>query len=170
MRRRIELADAGIEGSKQPYHAAEELALGRAEKLIRRCEAGSRKLALQAFREVIAEVEESGRDVVGCGLLLASGRPLGNLADTLASHAKIHTADGEHFREAISEAAERCGLTLVRIREREAHEEAARKLRVPAAVLGARIAALGKSLGPPWRQDEKLATLAGCLALASFAR
>jgi hypothetical protein len=166
VRRRIELADPAIGGSKQPYHAAEGLALAAAEKLIRRCEEGSRRLALEAFRAAIGEVEKGGRDVVGCGLLLASGRPLGDLADTLASHAKIHTADGEHFRNAITRAAARCGLSLTKVREREIWDTAAEKMKVPVETFQTRIAAFGKTLGPPWRVDEKLATAVGCLALA----
>jgi hypothetical protein len=39
-------------------------------------------------------------------------------------------------------------------------------MKVSAAVFQERIAALGKTLGPPWRIDEKLATAVGCLALA----
>src|SRR6059036_3705180 len=37
-RRRIEIADRSIPGSVQPYHAAQELGLGRAEKFLERCE------------------------------------------------------------------------------------------------------------------------------------
>ncbi len=36
---------------------------------------------------------------------------------------------------------------------------------VPQDVLRNRIAGLGKALGPPWTQDQKLAALAGLLAL-----
>jgi hypothetical protein len=38
--------------------------------------------------------------------------------------------------------------------------------RLPAVDLQQRIAGLGKSLGPLWRQDEKLASLAAWIALA----
>ncbi|HEY6064543.1 MAG TPA: hypothetical protein VIY96_00210, partial [Thermoanaerobaculia bacterium] len=79
LRRRIEIADAAIEGSKQPYHAAEELDLPKAKELLRRCEETSRGLALRALRDAVSEVEKDRRDVVACGLLLASGKPLGSL-------------------------------------------------------------------------------------------
>lgn len=167
LRRRIEIASPAIEGSRQPYHAAEGLGLAAAEKLIRRGEEGSRKLALAALRAAIAEVEAGGHVVGGCALLLSSGRPLEDLADTLASHAKIHTADGEHFRDAIARAAGQCGLPVTRVRERDAWETAAGKLNVPVEAFQRRIVSLGKTLGPPWRADEKLATAVGCIALAS---
>ena len=39
-------------------------------------------------------------------------------------------------------------------------------LRRPSADLQQLIDGLGKSLGPPWRQDEKLASMAAWIALA----
>lgn len=168
LRRRIDIADPSIKGSRQPYHAAEGLALAAAEKLIRRCEEGSSRLALDALRTAIAEVAESGHEVGGCGFLLSSGRSLGDLADTLASHAKIHTADGEHFRDAIAGAADRLGLRVTRVRERQLWETAAERMKIPVKIFQTRITVLGKTLGPPWRADEKLATAVGCLALATI--
>jgi hypothetical protein len=154
----------------QPYHAAEELDLPLAEKLIRRLQESSGRLALRAVKGAISEVAKSGHDVVACGILLASGRPLGTLSDTLASHAKIHTADGEHFREAIARAAQECGFGMTKARERDVWETAAGKMKVPLETFQTRIAAIGKTLGPPWRADEKLAAAVGCLALAAGSR
>jgi hypothetical protein len=39
-------------------------------------------------------------------------------------------------------------------------------IHISPAELQQRIAALGKTIGPPWRQDEKLCTIAGWLVLA----
>jgi hypothetical protein len=138
-----------------------------AEKLIRRLQESSGRLALRAVKGAISEVAKGGHEIVTCGILLASGRPLGTLSDTLSSHAKIHTADGEHFREAIARAAERCGLGMTKARERDIWETAAGKMKVPVEIFQTRIAAVRKTLGPPWRADEKLATAVGCLALGS---
>jgi hypothetical protein len=41
--------------------------------------------------------------------------------------------------------------------------------RLDAADLQQQITELGRSLGPPWRQDEKLASLAAWIALAASA-
>jgi len=46
----------------------------------------------------VADLRGKGYRPVGSALLLASGRPLPKLETILASHALIHTADGEHFR------------------------------------------------------------------------
>jgi hypothetical protein len=163
-RRRIALAGPGI--PKQPYHAALELRLPKAEELIRRCVEGSRGLASAAFDETLGELRRHGREAVACGLLLASGRTLPGLEAILASHALVHTADGELFRDAIVHAAGRARLPVTAVREKEIWERAEAALKSPIAELRRRIDALGKPLGPPWTQDQKLAALAAWLALA----
>ncbi len=164
-RRRIELVDAGVPW--QPYHAPEKLDLPKAGELIRLCVRRARLLARQALRATIEDVRESGYDVVGCAILLASGRPATSLAATLASHALIHTAEGELFREALAHAGKHCRLPVVGVRERDLLARAHADLRVPAAVLRRRVTALGQLIGPPWRQDQKYAALVAWLALAA---
>lgn len=165
LRRRLEMTDGTIAGAKQPFHAAEQMPLSRADTYIARCIERSQALALTALRAAVTEIEKSGHRVVGCGLLLASGRPLGTLADTLASHAKIHTADGEHFRDALGFAARRCRLEVIRVPERGIWETAAKGARLSAADLQGIVAACKKDVGSPWTADEKLATAAALTAL-----
>jgi hypothetical protein len=165
-RRRIEIADGKLRGSKQPFHAAEPLPFKDAEQLIRRCTASTDALAERAVRRVVDDAEAKGYRVAGCGLLTASGRPLPGLAAILASHALIHAAEGELFREALVRASEKCGLTVTKVREKELFDRTAAVLRTPADKLQRRLADLGRPLGPPWTQDEKLATLVALLAMA----
>ena len=165
-RRRIQIADSGIPGSMQPYHAAEGLPLPKARALLQRCEAGSTRLAQQAVGEILDSLKARGHTVAACGLVLSSGRPLPELASILASHAIIHTADGEHFRDAIVLAVTHHRLPVTRIKEREIAVRAAAKLRMPVETLPSRLTAIGKPLGPPWTQDQKLAALAAWLALS----
>ena len=165
-RRRIEIADPKVRGSKQPFHAAEPLPFKDAEQLIRRCTKSTNGLAERAVRGVVDDAQGKGYRVAGCGLLTASGRPLPALAAILASHALIHAAEGEMFREALVRASEECGLAVTKVRERELLERAASALRTPADKLQRRLAELGRPLGPPWTQDQKLATLVALLALS----
>jgi hypothetical protein len=166
-RRRIETADAVIPGSRQPYHAAERMDFPKAVALIEKCRDSSAQLATDAVSAFVAELTRNARSVVGAGILFASGRPLPDLAATLRSHALIHTAEGEFFREVLVGASDVCSLPVTRVKEREAWERGAAALRLGAADLQRLIAELGRSLGPPWRQDEKLASLAGWIALAA---
>ena len=166
-RRHIVLADASIEGSKQPYHEAEGRKPKDAERVVGRCIDSSRRLALEALRAAVDELRGQDHDVAGCGLLLASGRPLpADLHAILASHALIHAAEGEMFRDVLVRASEACALPVTGVRERELLARAAEATGLPAPALQRRVGAMGRALGPPWRQDEKLATLAAWLVLA----
>ena len=169
-RRRIELSASKAPGPRQPYHEAEGQKLEKARKIITRYSEEAGRLATEEFRAVLADLKTRGHFVVGCGLLLASGRPLPDLESILASHALIHSADGELFRDALAEAAKKHRLNLIRAREKEVVGEAASRLRLDPADLQRHVAGLGKTLGPPWTQDQKLAAVAAWLALVSETR
>lgn len=166
-RRRLQTADPAIPGSKQPFHAAEGWELTKATKYLQRCAARSKLLARQAFRSVINDLKKRGYEVVGCGVLLGSGRTIPGLASILASHPLIHTAEGEFFRGAVVQAARHCRLPVTGIKERELWARATAGLRRPAAKLQRRVSELGESLGPPWTQDQKFAALVAWLALTA---
>src|SRR5262249_14952144 len=104
--------------------------------------------------------------LVGCGLLLSAARPATDLAAVLASHALIHAAEGDLFRDALARAAEACRVPLTRVREKDLLAEAGRALHSSEDALRTRLNAMGKDIGPPWRQDEKLAALVAWLCLA----
>ena len=123
------------------------------------------RLAHRAIHKLQSELERQGIQATSCSLLMASGKTLPNLEKILASHALIHTADGELFREALSSAAKRSGLATVKIRERRLLEIAEQALRTGPAALLRRLGELGRPFGAPWSQDEKFATLAAWLAL-----
>jgi hypothetical protein len=90
---------------------------------------------------------------------------LPELESILASHALIHTAEGELFRDALRAASRGCGLPLTTIKERELFQQAAADLHLPAERIERHVAAMGKGIGPPWRQDQKFAAVAAWLAL-----
>jgi hypothetical protein len=113
------------------------------------------------------DLAEGGFKIVRSALLLTSGRALPELKEILASHALIHAADGELFRESLGAACGVCDVPVEGIREKELFAAASSKaLGVQPAALNRRITALGKALGPPWSQDEKFAVLAAWLTLA----
>src|SRR6267378_8203328 len=166
-RQRVHLVETFTYEFRQPYHTAEKMVDGQAREFISRMKAEARRLAYRAVRELESRTQEQGVKLTRCGLLLASGRPLPVLEKILASHALIHTADGELFREAILHASARCGLRDFRIREKELLDRAENVLRLKSAALKRRVTELGRPFGAPWSQDEKFATLAAWLALAS---
>lgn len=153
-RRRITIADPQLAGSKQPYHAAAELPFSMAEASLRKALESSRALAAEAIRTSIEALRSQGHEAVACGLLLGSGKPLPELPAILASHPLLHTAEGQMFRDVLSWAVSACNLPVTAMPEKQ----------VPAASLSA-IDKLGKTIGPPWTQDQKYATVAALMAL-----
>jgi hypothetical protein len=164
-RQRIETADPAIRGSKQPFHAAESLEIAKAQALIDTCTESTRQLAREALKTAIGELRGKGFEVIGCGVILGSGRSLPGLKAILASHALLHTAEGEFYRQALVEAGEHCGLRVVGVKEREVYGLGAAQLRLSVDELQGRIADLGRGIGPPWTQDQKYAAVVAWLAM-----
>jgi len=165
-RRRIVTVDPSIPGARQPYHYAAGLGLAASEKYLANCAAVSERLALEAVSEVVRELKGQNYLIVGSAVLLASGRPLPSLSKILASHALIHTAEGEFFRNAVRKACEGLEIPVAAIRERELEERAKTVFRQEASRVQHRISSLGSSIGPPWTKDHKTATLAAAIILA----
>jgi hypothetical protein len=151
---------------RQPYHTGEKMDFAEAGEFIAGVRTEAEGLAYEALHGMEAHLEEQGYRLERAGLLLASGRPLPELEKILQSHALIHTADGELFREALRSASTRCGLRVTCTKERELLERCAEAFSLRSPVVLRRATELGKGLGAPWSQDEKYATLAAWLALA----
>jgi hypothetical protein len=169
-RRRVAITTPGSPGANQPYHFAETLELPEAETFLGTCFAASKRLALAAVQDVLAELRGRQYRVVGSAVLLASGRPLPPLSKILASHALIHAAEGEFFREVFSKACEELGLYVTGLRERNLDERVQTTFGKAATRTWRQIFALGRSLGPPWTKDQKTAALAALVVLADKQR
>ena len=161
-RGRMELCDPSIKGSKQPFHEAEPMPFEEGRAFIARCSKATAALADRA----VAHIQSKVAPLAACCVLTASGRTLPELRAVLASHALIHAAEGEFYRDAVVEACMRSRILTERMRERDI-DAAADRLPGSPATRRQRLDAYGKQVGTPWRQDEKLAALAAWLALAS---
>jgi hypothetical protein len=165
-RDRIHLVEEFTYRLRQPYHTAERLSLIDAKELIGKAQTTAKAMAHRSIRKLQKQLKRIDYDLTCTALLLASGKTLPELERILASHALIHTADGELFREAVTRASVRCGLQVVSMKEREVAAEAGQVLGLREPAVSKRVAEMGKELGAPWTQDEKLAALAAWLALA----
>jgi hypothetical protein len=159
------LTNPEIPGAAQPYHAARNMKLEEAEAFLERCARRTGTMARKAVQDVIGELAQQGYRVGNSCLLSSSGRATTDLATILKSHPLIHTAEGEFFRASLRAACEGCGLAVSTVKEKELLSHSAKVLGVPPNDLERRASALGKSLGSPWRHDEKLCALAGWLVL-----
>ena len=166
LRGRPQLVETFTYEFRQPYHTAEKMSIENARAFVSRVESESRALAERTISDAKAELHKQGYELKAFAVLQAAGRPLPGLERILASHALIHTADGELFRDALTQACESSALRARPIKERELLAVAAKNLEVAPKKLAAQLTALGKPLGVPWSQDEKFAALAAWLALA----
>jgi hypothetical protein len=164
-RSRVELIDSHDPESKQPYHAVEfacvEEATGRLEGYM--AEATAR--AYSAIHSQSTGLRESGYQVKSVGILDSAGRKQNSLTSILASHALIHAAEGDHFRNALSTAAERAGLRVCRVQARALEDHAVRGLSLPLKRVLDTVNDLGRQVGPPWGADQKKAALLAWILL-----
>jgi hypothetical protein len=163
-RQRLTVVAPGTRGGNQPYHFAKSLKLPEAERFIEESLTASKQLALAAVGKLVDKLADQYH-MVGSAILLASGRPLPSLAKILAAHPIIHAAEGEFFRTAISKACESLKLPVTGFRERELDEQAKASFGKNMTGIALQISTFGRTLGPPWTQDQKLATLAALMVL-----
>jgi hypothetical protein len=141
--------------------------LDAAEKYLKRCTDCTNGLAKQAIRNLIDIARSAGYEIVGCGLTTSSAKPLPELAAILASHPMIHTAEGVFYRDAIAQACQSLGLPVTKAKEKDIYNTGSARLRIRAEEFQARINDVGRTIGPPWSQDQKFAAAVGLLAFLS---
>jgi hypothetical protein len=168
-RERLHLVEEFTYRFRQPYHTAEKMPLAGAREFISKARTTAGNLAHRGIQALEAQLETRGYHLGHGALLLASGKALPELEKILASHALIHTADGELFRDALAQASEKCGLRLLRVREKELLGLAAQTLDKSSAALLQQAKELGRPFGSPWSRDEKFASLAAWLSLRKSA-
>ena len=158
------------DGDFAPYHAAEGLAPAAARESVNRSIASAYLLAAEAIRNTAELLTKAGYEVCGCGVLVGRGMPSWSTEEILAVHVRMHQAEGELFREAVVAGARSCGLIVTSLREKSALADAAAMLGLGRTDLETRLAALGKTVGPPWGKDQKEAAAAAIAALSRAVR
>jgi hypothetical protein len=139
------------------FHRAAEAGAASAAAVVERASHAARAAATRAVRDVLARARASGLDVVACAIA-AKRAPMPSPLDAiLASHARIHTAEGCLYRDTVSAASAAAGLAVHIFDPRE----------LDAGADAALLAAAGKIVGRPWTKDEKRASLAAWRALST---
>jgi hypothetical protein len=166
LRTRVELCEPSADLPAAVYHHARELDIERAARLVAAVRAAAIRQASDEIARLIGEAAGCGARVRTSAVLVGAMQLPDRLDAILATHARVHAAEGELYRDALVEGSEKHGLKTARMPERLVWEQAATTLGLGTEDLRRRVHELGRSLGPPWTQDEKLATLAAWLALA----
>src|SRR5580698_2425119 len=164
-RSRVDLIEEGFPESKQPYHAIEALALEEASQRLDRYRRQVEAKALAALHRLQEELTDREFRLKSVGILESSGRKGSSLESILASHAAIHSADGDHFRNALSTAALALGFSVSRVPARDLDTRAAACLHQSLNHLGDAVRELGRQVGSPWGADQKQAALLAWLLL-----
>lgn len=162
-RRRIQLVED--DWAKQPYHAAENMEAEAARDLVERGIEAAQRIAVSELRAAVKREQERKNEVTACAVLVGNPMPDWSIAEILAVHFRMHKAEGFLFRDALVHAAKAHGLRLVAIPEKLLMKQAESALGSPGSRLEKKVAALGKSVGPPWGKDQKEAALAAMIAL-----
>jgi hypothetical protein len=160
----------------QVYHAAVGLEPAAAEALVRRAGEIVAKITAHEVARFVTDLRSAGHTPVVAGVGTTAGGskgtggagrgPPGDVAFVLAAHPRMHAAEGELYGEALAEALDDAGVPVTRVHPRELGAFAARRLHRDVSELQRSVTALGVPLGPPWRKDEKEATLLAWAALA----
>jgi len=146
LRREVSLVDPKLPATAEPYHAVMELPWAEAEVRVQPLVAAIENVATKMLEALIAELG----NVTAVGVV---GAPPKNLARIGNEHIRAHAAEGVLFRRVIEVAAARHGIPCTGVSDKE--------LGTP----DAKIKAMGKKAGPPWRADERAAATAAWLAL-----
>lgn len=166
-RRRLALTDDATPQPVQPYHASEGLPLSKAERIVGHAIEQARRFGERDLRALAGDLLSLGHEIESCAVISGSGRTLPGLESVLASHALIHAAEGEMFRDALRHAGKRAGISVLGVKEKELSPVAVEILGISETKLKLRLGTLGRAAGPPWAEDQKLAALAAWIALAS---
>ena len=160
--RPIELSDARVPTSRQPYHAVMEAGPGEAARLERTLRGVVQRVTKRSLRGLLGEYRRQGRRVRGIALVVGSVIDPATIGN---DHIRAHALEGQLFRTALADAARAAGLPCVTVVERALYETAAARLKRSPGALKRAVQECGAAIAGPWRADDKAATLAAWLAL-----
>lgn len=147
------------------YHHAAEVPAASAGTLIETAHTQAIEKARGQIEMLIAAVQSKGKTVVAAGVSGGNNRLPDVLSEILAVHSRIHAAEGAFYRDVLADACAHMDLRVRRMPERDLWAHASKSSGSTEDGLRVRFVALGKQLGPPWGEDQKLAALA---AFAAF--
>jgi hypothetical protein len=162
-RRRIDFASGD---ERSVYHRVETMAADEAEAWIARvwtaCEADTRRGVGDLVTHLADRGVSLGVAVVPIGRAKAPDR----WEDIIKSHSHMHAAEGDFYRGVVATACTNLGLEVRRVVERDLSATLSQLLRIDRPTLEQQLKSIGAALGPPWTEDQKLATLAAWSCLA----
>ena len=159
----LELSDAAVPTSRQPYHAVMGARAVDRSALERRLRGIVQRVAQRSLKRLFAHYRGQGRSVRGLALVVGSVIDPASIGN---DHIRAHALEGQLFRTALERAAQSARVACATHVERGLYDAAAARLKRTPAELRHVVAELGRTVKGPWRADEKTATLAAWMVLA----
>lgn len=157
---REQVALVGDESVREAYHAATAVPIEQAPSLIESVAETATAAAEAAIRRLVSSLDGP---VAAVGVV-GGNRRLPELPQILAKHAKLHEAERHLYEQAIIQGAGRAGLPVATVPATGTLlAEASQTLGVE---LEPALAAMAKTIGPPWQKNYREATAAALIALA----
>jgi hypothetical protein len=166
LRRRVELADPTGRVKRNVFQSSRSLAPAVAAVRVEAARRIAAEQATAALEVVVRDTVDAGAVLRSCAVVVGKFPAAPRLESILASHALAHAAEGELYQRALLDAGAACGLDAVAVPKQSIWDEAESALGVARDELRDQIDGLRRELGPPWAEDQKLAALAGWIALA----
>jgi hypothetical protein len=142
------------------FHQAAELERSQAAALVETVRASTRANAARAIAQLVQDLAGAGIAVRAAVVPTGRQTPPDDLETIVRSHALMHAAEGSFYRDVVAEGCAELGLEVARPPEPGLAEMARTASGAAQAALDERLKAMGAALGPPWSEDQKLATLA----------
>jgi hypothetical protein len=166
-RGRAELADPAGRVKRNVYQASRTLEPARAAEAVEAAEHIAAKQAAAALDRMVRTARDEGVGIHACAVVVGAFARETPLESILRSHALAHAAEGHLYQQALLRGAAANGLEALAVPKRSIWEQGESALGVAADDLRARIDGLRQEIGPPWAEDQKLAALAGWIALVT---
>jgi len=166
-RRIVELSDPDRPETRQPYHDGfgkeqdDPREIKRRIRIIARC-------ADQSIAAFLRDSLNAGAARTRSERPPAAGLVVGSLidpAEVANPHIRAHAHEGRLFRTVVEDALRTRGVACSIHLEKRLNASAAAELRRAEATITQTAAGFGKTLGRPWRADEKAAAIAAWLCL-----
>jgi hypothetical protein len=161
-RTELTLTDPLVPATFQPYHEVMDLSWNESQIKVKPFIRAIEKAAAKALSDLIRDLQSEGLKVVGVGI---AGTPDRDLSKIGNYHIRAHAAEGLLFRQVLEFAAKANKLPHRTFIEKNLQTQAASELGFTVVKLNNYLTSLGRSAGPPWRTDQRVAATAAWLRL-----
>jgi len=155
LRREVDLKDAEVPETAQPYHSVLELPWSRATVVVKDLVTVIERRASEVFAELRDELQSKGFALTAAGVVGSPDRSLEKIGNP---HIRAHAAEGMTFRQVLEFAAAQHAIPCRSFSDRT--------IGISASAVDRVLKSLGQSAGAPWRLDEKAAATAAWILLA----